>query len=345
VKNYLLLILLIPFSISAQSSTLKQQASKRNILFGTAVGTKDLLKYPEYKEKIKEEFSIITPEVALKFKHTETDRNKYDFTEADTILDFAAANNILVRGHTLVWHHNLPDWLIKGSFTPEELTKILHKHIKNVVSHCREKYPNRVVYWDVVNEAIDKKGEFKSNSIWKVIGSEPDDCIRLPFQWAHEADPDAKLFYNECDIYDLGTKSTAVYKLIKKLKAEGVPIHGIGFQLHLKQGQKINWDLLKKNFDRFAALGLEIHITELDYASKVSDGPVSKSMLREQAKIYAKAVKTCLAVPSCRAIITWGFSDKNSYVSEWPGYNTAFYFDESFKPKPAYNSMIEALKR
>ena len=170
--------------------SLRSLAQARGIAIGAAVGPQYLRDEPAYAETLGREFSMLTPENAMKFGLVHPDRDRYDFTDADYIVDFAEAHGMQVRGHNLVWHFQLPTWLTEGTWTRDELIAILHEHITTVVGH----YRGRVAAWDVVNEAVGDDGSLR-DTIWlRGIGPE---YVDMAFRWAHEADPDALLFYND----------------------------------------------------------------------------------------------------------------------------------------------------
>jgi endo-1,4-beta-xylanase len=183
----------------------------------------DHLRDKKYKELLKEQFNILATENAFKFEEIHPKRYSYSFDYADKILSFAEANGMKVRGHTLVWHYQLPSWITNANYTRKELLNILHEHIKTVVSH----YKGRVYAWDVVNEAINEDGILRETIWLKNIGPE---YIDLAFRWAHEADPEALLFYNDFGIESLNNKSNAVYKTIESLLKKACQYMGLGFR-------------------------------------------------------------------------------------------------------------------
>jgi endo-1,4-beta-xylanase len=187
--------------------SLRAYAFQHRILIGAAVDYDPLFQDKLYAQTLSREFSILTPENAMKFGVIHPAQNVYVFSEADAIVAFAKQNGMQVRGHTLVWHNQLPQWLVDGNFTRDEMIAILKDHIMAVVGH----YRGQVTVWDVVNEAVDDNGSLR-DSIWlKTIGPE---YMDMAFNWAHEADPQAQLFYNDYGNEDLGKKSNAIYALV-----------------------------------------------------------------------------------------------------------------------------------
>jgi endo-1,4-beta-xylanase len=263
-------------------------------------------------------------------------RSQYNFNDADYLVQFAQANNMQVHGHTLVWYKQLPGWLTNGGFSRDELMTILRDHIQSVVGH----YRGKVAVWDVVNEAVDENGSLRNNIWLQTIGPE---YIDYAFQWAHEADPDALLLYNDYDTEGLGPKSDAVYNLVQGLVARGIPIHGVGFQMHTSIGKPPNIGDVAANMNRLAALHLQIQITEMDV--QIQDGQGSQEQrLEQQAQIYADVARTCLGTPACTALITWGFTDQHTWIPGYTGHADApLPFDTSYQPKPAYQALLLAL--
>jgi len=254
------------------------------------------------------------------------------------------AHGMKVRGHCLVWDHDHPSWLADGHFTPDQLYHLLQEHITPVMKHA-----GQIFAWDVVNQALEATGNPK-DSIWynkPGIGLSDKDTayIEQTFRWAHDADPGAFLFYNDAEGEGLNRKSDAIYAMVKDFKTRGVPIDGVGLQMHISRLDSDSQPITK-NIERLTKLGLQVHITELEVSLPVdSKGEARKEDLSQQAEIYAAVVRSCMKNPGCTAIQTWGFTDKYS----WIGSHThgvrgfALPFDRSYRPKPAYESMLKEL--
>ena len=242
---------------------------------GAAVDPSFLAGDATYRSTVSREFNTLTPENVMKFDHIHPAPESFDFCDSDALVSYAAANHMQVRGHTLVWHQQLPEWLSRGEFSRDELIAILRNHIQTVVG----RYRGHVWAWDVVNEAFESDGSLR-DSLWlRGIGPE---YIEMAFRWAHEADPDALLFYNDFAAEGMGAKSDAVYALLSNLRSQGVPVNGAGLQMHLEAG-KASRSEIAQNMNRLAALGLEIHVTEMDVRVAL---PVTAEKLREQADTY-----------------------------------------------------------
>jgi endo-1,4-beta-xylanase len=178
---------------------------------------------------------------------------------------------------------------------------------------------------------------------WRVIGPE---YIDMAFRWAHEVDPDALLFYNDYGAEGLNGKSDAVYELVQGLLDRGVPIHGVGLQAHLVLSGQSNFDNVRANIQRLGDLGLQVHITELDIriADASSGDEPGQAELERQAQMYGELLDVCLSEPSCTAFVLWGFTDRHSWIPWFrPGWGSALIFDESYRPKPAYDAMRQVL--
>lgn len=318
-----------------EPTPLRGWADEHNLHIGTAVGMQPFNSDEEYTEVLAEEFNMLTAENAMKWNPLRPNRDAFNFNNADALVDFAEDNEMAVRGHTLVWHSQLPGWLTNGTWSREELIDILDEHITTVV----ERYAGQVQAWDVVNEAIDDNGNLRQNIWLDTIGEE---YIALAFEMAHAADPDAQLYYNDYNIAGSNAKSDAVYALVSDLIDDGVPIDGVGFQAHLstEYGAPSASDLAA-NMQRFGDLGLQVAITELDVRIPL---PASSQELSEQADIYRRMLNACLDATNCSTFTMWGFTDRYSWVPDtFEGEGAALIFDEEYTPKPAYDALQEAL--
>src|SRR5262249_18770950 len=227
IKWLALCLLALSLTIVAQAQTLRDAATARGLRVGAAVNITPFRNEPIYSQTLGREFNMLVAENVMKFDALHPAQNTFNFTDADALVAFAEANNMAVRGHNLVWHNQIPSWLTNGNFTRDQVIAILQNHISTVVG----RYRGRIVAWDVVNEAInDSNGQLRSESFWlQKIGPE---YIAMAFQFAHQADPDAKLYYDDFGAEASGTKSDAVFNLVSGLVNQGVPINGVGWQMH-----------------------------------------------------------------------------------------------------------------
>jgi endo-1,4-beta-xylanase len=331
---------------SAQS--LRQEADRAGLLIGTAVRPSQLSE-PAYASTLAREFNMVEAEDAMKWWVLRPDAATYDFRQGEELLHFAQAHQMKIRGHCLVWGRDNPDWLTQGHYTARHLSRLLREHIIHVMKH----YRGQVFAWDVVNEALDENGKVR-DSIWfnqPGIGflGRGTAYIEQVFRWAHKADPRALLFYNEAEGEGLNRKSDAIYAMVQDFKRRGVPIDGVGLQMHIPT---LDADIasitadIAANIARLTALGLQVHITELDVALPVnSKGALGADDLTRQADLYRRIVRACLNKAGCTAIQTWGFTDKYSWIGSHShgARGQALPFDGAYRPKPAYRAVLEEL--
>lgn len=320
---------------------MRLEAEKAGVLVGTAVRPSQLSE-TAYASTLARDFNMVEAEDALKWLVLRPDRATFDFRQGDEVVRFAQAHQMKVRGHCLVWGRYNPDWLTQGHFTTQQLAELLSEHITRVMKH----YAGQVFAWDVVNEALDEKGDVR-DSIWynqPGIGSQKGTAyIEQVFRWAREADPQALLFYNEAEGEGMNRKSDAIYAMAKDFKLRGVPIDGVGLQMHVP-ALDADTPAIAANIARITALGLQVHITELDVSLPVnSDGQPRPEDLTRQANVYRGIVRACLNSAGCTAIQTWGFTDKYSWIGSHSrgARGQALLFDRTYQPKPAYRALLE----
>lgn len=320
---------------AAAADTLRALAHAAGIRFGTAVDVEALQADATYARLLAREFDLVTPENALKFSVVEPERGRFDFTQADALVAFAEAHGMQVNGHVLVWDGQLPDWLTRGQFSRDELAAILHEHIRTLVT----RYRGRVASWDVAAEAVGEDGQLRETFWSRGIGP---DYLALAFRWAHEADPEARLRYNDYGGEGAGAKADGIYRLAADLVAQGVPLHAVGLQMHVSPQDAPRARDLRANMERLAALGLETDITEMDVMLPL---PAGKTALRQQAGVYRDTLGACLAAPRCRSFSTWGATDRYSWIpGNFPGRGAALLFGADGRPKPAYYSVRRLLR-
>jgi endo-1,4-beta-xylanase len=309
----------------ASAPKLRELAEKRGLYIGGAVQAA-YLKEPDYAAAVAGQFNILTPEYELKMCIVWPERERFDFSASDAIVQFALDHHMRVRGHTLVWKECVPDWILNGKFSVEEGKQLLHQYISTVVG----RYKGKIQYWDVLNETIER------SPIWEQLVGK--DYATLAFQWAHEADPDALLFYNDYDIETGNYKSGLLYETLKKWLAAGVPVSGVGFQSHFKY--VIQTDVLAENIARFNALGLEVHLTEIDYATT----PGYAKSEQDQLQVYTNLMEACLKAPKCPVFILWGVTDKYSWLNKANRPANPLILDADYQPKPAYAALYRLLE-
>jgi endo-1,4-beta-xylanase len=299
------------------------------------------------------EFNSLTAENAMKMGPIHPKEGEYFWQHADSIVAFAQGNNMKMRGHTLCWHNQTPGWLFidadSNAVSKEVLLQRLKDHITAVVS----RYKGKIYAWDVVNEAIsDKPGEFYRDSQWyKICGEE---YIAKAFEYAHAADPDALLFYNDYNEIN-PLKREKIFKLVTDLKNAGVPIHGVGLQGHWAISEPSR-EQLDSTLTRFAASGLQLQITELDVSvypkehgrreRKPEDNNAAFTPEKEQQQLEAYAMYFDLFrkhKDAVKSVTFWNISDRHSWLDDFPVQNRKDYpllFDKDLKPKKAYREVV-----
>ncbi|TWG12704.1 endo-1,4-beta-xylanase [Actinoplanes teichomyceticus] len=298
------------------ASTLGASAAQTGRYFGAAIAA-GRLGDATYTGILTREFNSVTPENEMKWDATEPSQGRFTFTNGDRILNQGLSNGSKVRGHALLWHAQQPGWA--QSLSGSALRTAAINHVTQVASH----YRGKIYAWDVVNEAFADGGSGgRRDSNLQRTGN---DWIEAAFRAARAADPGAKLCYNDYNTDGINAKSTGVYTMIRDFKSRGVPIDCVGFQSHL--GTSIPGDY-QANLQRFADLGVDVQITELDVAQGGN-----------QATIYATVTRACLAVSRCTGITVWGIRDSDS----WRTGENPLLFDNSGNRKAAYTSVLNAL--
>ncbi|KRD44597.1 endo-1,4-beta-xylanase [Cellulomonas sp. Root930] len=317
-------------AIPAQAaSTLKDLSTAAGKDIGFALAPARLSE-SGYKSVADSEFSLVVAENAMKWDATEPSQNSFSYGAGDQVASYAASTGKKLYGHTLVWHSQLPGWVNNLSGTA--LESAMTNHVTNVATH----FKGKVVAWDVVNEAFDDNGGRRSDSPFQQkLGN---GYIETAFRAARAADPTAKLCINDYNTDAVNSKSTAIYNLVKDFKARGVPIDCVGFQSHLIIGQVPS--TMQQNLQRFADLGVDVRITELDIRMQT---PSDATKLATQAADYKKVFQICLAVTRCQGVTIWGITDRYSWVPDtFPGQGAALVWDENYAKKPAYDAIASA---
>lgn len=315
---------------ASASAPLQDHAEARGKFVGAAVDTNELTDAP-YLAAVAAEFGQLTPANAMKWDTLQPSRGQFAFSRADQIVDLAERNGQTVRGHTLVWHSQTPGWVQNLDATA--LRAAMVEHITEVADH----YEGRLYAWDVVNEPLNEDGTLR-NSFWlQRLG---ESYIADAFRAARAADPTAKLYINDYNTDGLGAKSDGMYRLVQSLLAQGVPIDGVGFQGHLAVQYGFPSGM-RQNLQRFADLGLDVAITELDVRIPL---PADAAELTTQNTYYRDATAACLAVTRCVGVTFWGYSDKYSWIPDaFPGEGSAHLADANLVRKPAYTAVHDAL--
>ena len=304
-------------------------------LVGTAVQSA-YLNDARYAAVFARHFNYVTAEYEMKWDPIERTRGSEDFSGGDAIVAFAAAHGMQVKGHALIWHQALPAWV--SGLDAASLRSEFEHHIRSVASH----YRGRVIAWDVVNEAIDDATLGLRDSVFRQkLG---DGYIADAFRIAHDADPQALLFYNDYGGEGAGGKSDAIYELVRGLVGQGVPIGGVGLQMHVRAGAPPSDTAVAANMRRFAAFGLRVNISEMDV--RVGDiGGGTPANLDVQRAVYHSMTAACVAEPACYGITFWGFTDAHSWIYNQYGPDAPLLFDAQYAPKPAFYGVLDALMK
>jgi GH35 family endo-1,4-beta-xylanase len=326
---------------SPKGTALRDLAEAKGKIFGTCINSQWFYGQAgaTYDSILKREFGMVVAENEMKVDAIEPSQNNFNFTNGDKLVNFAESNNMKVRGHTLVWHAQLPGWMANWSGSRDGLISAMKNHITKTMTH----YKGKVAEWDVVNEACDDSGNGLRRSVWtNKIGN---DFIDIAFQTAREADPDALLYYNDYNIEDMGAKSNTAFNMIKSMKERGIPIDGVGFQCHFINGMSdAQLAAIDQNVKRYAAIGVKVSFTEVDI--RVPTNTDQTAAFQTQARNYKSLMEICLNNPNVTTFVVWGFTDKYSWVpGTFPGTGNALIYDSNFNPKPAYNALKEALMK
>ncbi|RKR81457.1 endo-1,4-beta-xylanase [Mucilaginibacter gracilis] len=352
-----LLFLLLFAAISPQASAQNAKAVKglkdyyRNYFpIGVAVSVNSLS--GQSADFILSQFNSLTPENAMKMGPIHPEENRYNWHDADSIVSFAQKNGLKVRGHNLCWHEQTPAWLFKDADGNQVTKAVLLQRLKNHITTVVNRYKGKIYAWDVVNEAIDDDStKFLRNSTWYKICGE--DFIIKAFEYAHEADPNAILFYNDYNT-ERPEKRERVYKLLKKLIDAHVPINAVGLQAHWSVYEPTPAEL-RTEIKRFASLGLKIQFTEVDVsifpwekqarALKPGEaGILTPELEKKQTEKYAEVFKIFREYKNVITGITfWNISDRYTWLDEYPvrgRKNFPLLFDQNQQPKKAYWSVV-----
>jgi endo-1,4-beta-xylanase len=315
---------------AATATTLDQLAkAKGKLYFGSATDNSELSD-SAYSALLGSEFGAITPGNTMKWDTTEPAQGQFAFTKGDAITAFAKSHNQLVRGHTLVWYSQLPGWV--SALPKSQVQAAMENHITQEVKH----YKGGIYAWDVVNEAFNDDGSYRPNPFYNAMGS---GYIADALRTAHAADPAAKLYINDYSVEGTGAKSDALYNLVKSLVSQGVPVDGVGMQAHLITGQVPA--TLQQNMQRFADLGVDVALTELDIRLTL---PRTAAKDAQQATDYRSVVSACVAVSRCVGVTVWDYTDKYSWIpSVFSGQGAALPYDANLARKPAYDGIVTAL--
>ncbi len=355
----------IVFSCQIKGEKEKQSlksALQGSFLIGTAMNKEQIQdEDPMAVEVILEHFSSVVAENCMKSERIHPREDEYDFSLSDQFVDFGKVNNMFIIGHTLIWHSQLPEWFCVDENGDDVSRKVLISRMRNHISTVVGRYKGRVKGWDVVNEAVLDDGSLRKNKFYDIIG---EDYIKLAFQFAHEADPDAELYYNDYSMAN-EAKRKGVVELVKKLKQQGVRIDGIGMQAHCTLNYPEVSDF-EKSIKAFASLGVNVMITELDisiipspfeiegadvasrFEYKESMDPYKYGMPDSVEVVFNKRYMDFFNLflkheDKISRVTLWGVNDGQSWRNNWPIPGRTDYpllFDRDNKPKSIVNEIL-----
>ena len=340
-----------------------KEAFKGRFLMGTALNSDQIEgKSPKELELVKKQFNSIVAENAMKSERLFVSQGVYDFSIADQFIDFGIKNDMVIHGHTLIWHSQLPEWFFKDSLGNQIDKKELKQRMKNHINTVVTRYKGKVKTWDVVNEAVLDNGELRKSQFYEILGEE---YLELAYQFAHEADPEAELYYNDYSTA-LPMKREGIVKMIQNLKNKGVSIQGIGMQGHLGLNHPDIAEF-EKSILAFSDLGVKVSITELDVTvlpspknmqgAEVSDNfeynddmnPYINGLPAEVDSAFTKRYLDFFKLfikhqDKIDKVTLWGVNDGNSWRNDWPVAGRTDYallFDRNNKAKPVVDSIIK----
>lgn len=325
--------------------------------------------YSTHADLLTKHFNSVTSENDMKFESLQPTQGNFTWSAADQMVDWAGNNGIMVRGHALVWHRQTPTWVFAGTgggdATREQLLSRMQDHISAVLAH----FKGKVGVWDVVNEAILNDGKFRTGEAaetidqsgwYRILG---EDYIPAAFRYAREADPDVKLFYNDYYNY-IPAKREGIVAMLQKMIDEGVPIDGVGLQCHINiepstvethQSYQQTVQNMEEAIKAYSALGLEVHITEMDMSLYIGGRTYDSSefytvetftddLEQKQAERYREFFELFRRYREAITNVTfWGVADDNTWLSEFSSGRTDFplLFDVNHEPKPAFDAVMD----
>ena len=332
--------------VLAADPTIRDLAQERGRFIGTILNSEwfnDAIE-PEFEQIHKTQFNVVVAENEMKFDATEPQENEFNFAKGDKMVEYAQANGIRVRGHALAWHSQVANWVNNYAGQKDKLLAVLKNHIENVVGHWKGK----VAEWDVVNEAVNDEynaGWRSTNSVWyEGIGAE---FLDSAFVWAHAADPDAELCYNDYSLeWGLreGSKASFVVEQVKRWKQNNIPITCVGTQTHIEIAHETTPQNVRALAKALAELGVTLNITELDIGfPKGSAGQLGAADYAKQGHLYRQFMDVFLEEPNMGEFVIWGLTDAHSWLDDQQGKTEGLLYDKQYKPKPAYDSIMVSL--
>jgi len=322
-----------PGSTSTVNSLNQLAVSQGKVYFGSATDNSEITNTPYVDILTGGMFGQLTAANAMKWGPTEPSLGTYTYSQGDQIVSLASSNNMIVRGHNLVWYNQLPSF-ITSSLSNATLVSDMQAHIQSEVTH----FKGQVRSWDVVNEPFSDSGGMRSWVYQTTVGTE---YINLAFAAARAADPNAILYINDYNLETPGSKFTTALQTVQSLISQNVPIGGVGFEGHMIVGEVPTAAALASQMEMFTSLGLEVAITELDIRMTL---PETDALLAQQKSDYQNMVAACMMVAKCVGITLWDYTDLYSWVpGTFSGQGDACPWDASLERKPAYDGIVLGL--
>ncbi len=349
---------------NAVQNTLKD-AFKDKFLIGTAINVDQVSGADAGGQRVAiEQFNSIVAENCMKSMYIQPEEGKFNFDDADKFVEFGEKNNMYIIGHTLIWHSQTPAWLFVDENGNDVSREVLIERMKTHITTLVSRYKGRVHGWDVVNEAIEDDGSWRKTKFYEIIG---EDYVRLAFEFAHAADPDAELYYNDYSMAHEGRRN-GVVAMIKSLQEKGVKVDGIGMQGHFTMEFPI-LEEFEKSLLAFSGLG-KVMITEMDLGvlpnkkadvgANVSDvfeyekslNPYVEGLPDSVAAVWNNRIKDFFTLylkhhDKINRVTVWGISDANSWKNDWPIKGRTDFpllFDRDYQPKQVVQELIDMAK-
>jgi len=369
IKNALMLVLFIVLSsCSAQTDDYRlKDVFEDNFKIGSAVNRLQITQPDSMSLAfIKRHFNSITTENDLKWEKVHPEKDRYNFEPVDAYVDFGEKNNMFIVGHVLVWHSQTPDWVYQDDQGNELSKEALLARLKDHIFTVASRYKGRIHGWDVINEAFNDDGSYRDTKYYRITEGE---FLEKAFIWAHQAAPDAELYYNDFNMWKAG-KIEAVVNMVNGFKMKGITIHGIGMQGHWGTDYP-GMDSVEQAIESFAATGLKVHITELDmrvlpdpsggsgaevernYALQEKYNPYKEGLPDSVQNLLTERWLTFFSTfnkykDSIERVTLWGIHDGFSWRNNWPVFGRTSYpllFNRDLSPKPAVEAIIKATKK